>query len=155
MPKKSAGILLFRFANSKLEVFLVHPGGPFWINKDLNSWSVPKGEFADDEEPLEAARREFEEETGIALPEADFIPLVPVSQKSGKQIYCYACMGDLDPVKIKSNTFEIEWPPKSGSKKSFPEIDRGEWFAVPEAKRRVIEAQTGLIDQLIDILKIS
>jgi len=155
MPKKSAGILLFRFANSEPEVFLVHPGGPFWANKNFNSWSVPKGEFDDDEEPLDAAKREFEEETGTTLPSDVFIQLTPVRQKSGKQIFCYACEGDIDTLNIRSNTFEIEWPPRSGIKKSFPEIDRGDWFAVPEAKKRIIESQSGLIDQLIEILNLS
>jgi predicted NUDIX family NTP pyrophosphohydrolase len=154
MPKKSAGILLFRFVNSEPEVFLVHPGGPFWAKKDLNSWSVPKGEFDDGEDPLDAARREFEEETGITLTADDFIQLIPIRQKSGKQVFCYACKGDLDVLSIRSNTFDIEWPPESGSRKSFPEIDRGEWFAFPEAKRKIIESQAGLIDQLSVILRI-
>ena len=148
MEKKSAGILLFRLTNLKLEVLLVHPGGPFWAKKDLNSWSIPKGEFTEDENPLDAAKREFEEEIGIPL-SGNFIELTPVRQKSGKQVFCYACEENIDPQIIKSNTFEIEWPPKSGRKQSFPEIDRGEWFDVAKGKLKINESQAALIDELV------
>src|SRR5512140_2844686 len=121
MPKQSAGILLFRITGKVPEFFLVHPGGPFWAKKDFNSWSVPKGEFEDGEEPLSAAKREFEEETGSKI-SGDFIELRPVKLKSGKKVFCYAVRGDLDQASLKSNTFEIEWPPASGRKQSFPEI---------------------------------
>jgi predicted NUDIX family NTP pyrophosphohydrolase len=147
MPKKSAGILLFRFRNRKPEFLLVHPGGPFWVRKDLHAWSVPKGEFEDNENPLAAAIREFEEETGTRL-SGNFIELAPVRQKSGKTVYCYAIEGDLDTEKIRSNYFEIEWPARSGLKKSFPEIDRGEWFDPETAKVKIIESQVPFIDEI-------
>ncbi|MGB8492654.1 MAG: NUDIX domain-containing protein [Bacteroidales bacterium] len=148
MALKSAGILLYRLTDSKLEVLLVHPGGPFWSRKDFNSWSIPKGEFTEDEDPLDAARREFEEEIGIPL-SGNFIELTPVRQKSGKQVFCYACEGNIDPQTIKSNTFEMEWPPKSGRRQAFPEIDRGEWFGIAQGKLKIIESQAVLIDELI------
>lgn len=147
MSKKSAGILLYRTSNKKLEVFLVHPGGPFWKNKDEGAWSIPKGEF-DEEKPLDAAIREMKEETGVVL-KADFIELTPVKQKSGKLVYAFAKEYDLDPSQIKSNEFEMEWPPKSGKKKMFPEIDKAEWFDVKTAKEKIIAAQSTLIDELI------
>jgi predicted NUDIX family NTP pyrophosphohydrolase len=152
LEKKSAGILLFRLTNLKLEVLLVHPGGPLWAKKDLNSWSIPKGEFTEDENPLDAAKREIEEEIGIPL-SGNFMELTPVRQKSGKQVLCYACEGNIDPHIIKSNTFEIEWPAKSGRKQSFPEIDRGEWFDVAKGKLKINESQVALIDELV--LKLS
>ena len=151
MVKKSSGILLYRFTNSFLEVFLVHPGGPFWASKDLHAWSIPKGEFTD-EDSLSAAVREFEEETGIHL-NGNFTALTTIIQKSGKKVYCYSCEGNIDPEKIRSNSFEIEWPPKSGNKQFFPEIDRGEWFNVAAGKLKIIEAQAAFIDELVDRLK--
>lgn len=151
MKKQSAGILLYRIKGSEPEFFLVHPGGPFWIKKDMHAWSVPKGEFNDDEDPLEAAKREFEEETGIRL-KGDFIRLTPVTQKGGKKIFCFGCRGDLDDKAIKSNTFEIEWPPRSGKLKSFPEIDRGEWLAISEARSRINEAQASFLDELLKLI---
>jgi predicted NUDIX family NTP pyrophosphohydrolase len=152
--KKSAGILLYRLKNKALEVLLVHHGGPFWAKKDLASWSIPKGEFTEEENPLEAAKREFQEETGLDLT-GDFIELTPIKQKSGKLVYGWAVAGDIDPAQIKSNTFEMEWPPKSGKRQSFPEIDKGEWFSVPESKLKILEPQTALIDELISILKLT
>ena len=119
MNKKSAGILLFRFHNDIPEVLLVHPGGPFWAKKDEGAWSLPKGEFADDESPKEAAIREVKEELGVAVA-GNFIALTPLKQKSGKLIYCWALRQNIDPEKISSNTFELEWPPKSGKKSTFP-----------------------------------
>ena len=147
MAKQSAGILLYRIKSNDLEVFLVHPGGPFWAKKDEGAWSIPKGEFEDEEDPLAAAKREFEEETGLKI-SGEFIELHPVKQKSGKMVYAWAVEGDVDPLKIKSNEFEIEWPPKSGKMKSFPEIDKAAWFNLTEAKKKIIAAQTGLIKEL-------
>ncbi|MEO6850553.1 MAG: NUDIX domain-containing protein [Mucilaginibacter sp.] len=147
MAKQSAGILLYRSVNTVLQVFLVHPGGPFFVNKDNGSWSIPKGEFLDDEDPLAAAKREFFEETGQGI-DGTFTPLAPVKQKGGKIIYAWAVEGNIDPEAITSNTFEIEWPPRSGKLKSFPEIDRGAWFSVEEAKVKINPAQFGLIEEL-------
>ena len=147
MPKKSAGILLYRIVNKKLEVFLVHPGGPFWPKKDNGPWSTPKGEFEDDEEPLAAAKREFKEETGIEI-SGEFIQLTSIKQKSGKIVYAWAVEGDIDPAKIKSNDVEIEWPPRSGRQQTFPEIDKAEWFNYVEAQKKIISAQSPLIEEL-------
>jgi predicted NUDIX family NTP pyrophosphohydrolase len=149
MGKKSAGILLFRRPGKNIEFFLVHPGSPFWAGKDEGSWSVPKGEF-EDEEPLAAAKREFEEETGKSLPsEGEFIELTPVRLSSGKHVVCFACEGDIDPEKVKSNTFELEWPSGSGKKRAFPEIDRAGWFNTEKAKEKLISAQAPFIDELL------
>jgi len=147
MPKQSAGILLYRKKESELQVFLVHPGGPFFKNKDMGAWSIPKGEFLDDEDPLAAAKREFKEETGQSI-DGNFIPLNPVTLKSGKIVYAWAVEGDLDHENIFSNLFEMEWPPKSGKKQSFPEIDRAEWFDVEIAKQKINSGQVGLIESL-------
>lgn len=148
--KKSAGILLYKMVNKDLHIFLVHPGGPFWKNKDLGSWSIPKGEFTD-EEPLQAARREFEEETGLSI-QGDFTELRPVKLKSGKLIFAWALQHDIDPSTIKSNTFELEWPPKSGRFQSIPEIDQAGWFPISLALQKINPAQGNLILQLISIL---
>jgi predicted NUDIX family NTP pyrophosphohydrolase len=147
MPKQSAGILLYRQRAGGLEVFLVHPGGPFWARKDAGAWSIPKGEYSPDEEPLPAARREFAEETG-ARPEGPFLRLQPVRQRGGKVIVAWAAEGDLDPARLRSNTFEMEWPPRSGRTAEFPEVDRGEWFSVPAALERVNPAQRNLLCEL-------
>ena len=147
MAKKSAGILLFRITNKTLEVLLVHPGGPYFIKKDMGAWSIPKGELEDDEDEFNAAIREVKEETGIEL-KGDFIELSPVKQKSGKLVYAWAKKNDIDLAKIKSNSFEIEWPPKSGKKKHFPEIDKAVWFAIDEAKKKIIPGQAALLDEL-------
>src|SRR5687767_6537163 len=136
MAGKSAGILLFRKVNGNIEVILVHPGGPFWAKKDLGAWSIPKGEFSDDEEPLAAAVREFAEETGIKS-SGDFFPLKPVKQKAGKIVQAFALELDVDVTNIKSNFFEMEWPPRSGKKQSFPEVDKAEWFSIDEAKLKI------------------
>ena len=153
MSNQSAGILLYRKTNKQLQVFLVHPGGPFFKNKDLGAWSIPKGEFLDDEEPLTAAKREFEEETGQIIDNGagDFIPLNPVKLKSGKKVYAWAVEGDINHETIVSNLFEMEWPPKSGRKQSFPEIDRAGWFNVEEAKLKINKAQAAFIEELIAI----
>jgi len=157
MEKKSAGILLYRLKNEFLEVFLVHPGGPFWTKKDSGAWSIPKGEFTNDEEPLDAAKREFQEELGIDFSDfsGEFIPLTPIKQKSGKIVCAWALEGDIDPNQIKSNTFEMEWPPRSGRKQEFPEIDKGEWFSVSDAKQKIISSQSALIDELITKLNLT
>jgi len=151
MPKKSAGILVFRKNHEEYEVLLVHPGGPFWAKKDLNSWSVPKGEFEDDEEPLSAAKREFEEETGFAI-DGKFIELFPVKQASGKIIYIWAVQGDIDISGVTSNLFKLEWPPKSGAFKEFPEIDRAEWFVFETAKQKILSGQIPILENLQKIL---
>ena len=145
--KKSAGILLFRLVDERPEVLLVHPGGPFWVNKDAGSWSIPKGEFGENENPLDAARREMEEETGIKVA-GSFIELTPVRQKSGKVIYPWASQQDADPESVKSNFFEMEWPPKTGKNQSFPEIDRAGWFEFPEARIKLVSGQVAILDEL-------
>jgi predicted NUDIX family NTP pyrophosphohydrolase len=147
MAKQSAGILLYRFLNEQLQVFLVHPGGPFFRNKDEGSWSIPKGEFTEDENPLDAAKREFIEETGQKI-EGTFIELIPIQQKGGKAVYAWAVEGDIDHNTIVSNLFEIEWPPRSGKRQSFPEIDKAAWFDVEAAKIKINPAQAAFIDNL-------
>jgi predicted NUDIX family NTP pyrophosphohydrolase len=152
MQKQSAGILLYRTNNHVLEVLLVHPGGPYFKNKDEASWSIPKGEFLGDEESLTAAKREFEEETGKLI-DGDFIELGSIKQKNGKVVYAWAVEGDIDEKTIFSNTCEIEWPPGSGKKLTIPEIDRAAWFDPEIAKRKINPAQAELIDRLAAILK--
>ena len=151
MQKQSAGILVYRKITNSLQVFLVHPGGPFFKNKDEGSWSVPKGEFLDDEEPLAAAKREFAEETGQSI-DGDFIDLGSIRQKNNKTVYAWAVEGDIDHEIIVSNTFELEWPPRSGRQIIIPEVDRAEWFEVVIAKQKINPAQAELIDRLINIL---
>src|SRR5678816_644343 len=146
---KSAGILLFRQTSTGAEYFLVHPGGPFWKNKDIGAWSVPKGEFAEGEEPLKAAQREFEEETGIAV-KGKFIELKPVKQKSGKIVYTWACEGDIDHTIIRSNTFPFEWPPKSGKFIEIPEVDKADWFTIDAAKQKILPSLSSLLDDLVE-----
>lgn len=150
MAKQSAGILLYR-NNTELQVFLVHPGGPFFKNKDAGVWSIPKGEFLTDEEPLAAAQREFEEETGTFV-DGNFIELNPVKLKSGKVIYPWALNHDMDAAAITSNNFEIEWPPASGRQRSFPEVDRAGWFTVAEAAVKLNPAQVAIVTQLQSLL---
>jgi predicted NUDIX family NTP pyrophosphohydrolase len=152
MTKQSAGLLLYRRRHGRLEVFLVHPGGPFWARKDAGDWSIPKGEFGEDEEPLAAARREFVEETGFVA-EGDFMPLTPVTQAGGKVVYAWAVEGDCDPGALRSNTFTLEWPPKSGQEQEFPEVDRAGWFDLKTAKERINKAQIGLLQELERIFK--
>ena len=151
MGKQSAGILLYRKNDNHLQVFLVHPGGPFFKNKDLGVWSIPKGEFLDGEDPLAAAKREFKEETGVDI-DGNFIPLNPVILKSGKKVYAWAVEGNIDHETIFSNLFEMEWPPKSGKMQAFPEIDRAGWFEVDEAREKINAGQLGLIEGLVDSL---
>ena len=145
--KKSAGILLFKKVKGNLVVFLVHPGGPFWKNKDEGAWSIPKGEFANEEEPLLAAQREFEEETGQKIT-GDFVELKPVKLKSGKMVYAWAVKGDVDADHIVSNTFKVEWPYKSGRWQTYPEVDKAAWLTLDEARKKINMAQTALLDEL-------
>lgn len=152
MPKQSAGILLYRFRGSKFEVLLVHPGGPFWTKKDLGAWSIPKGEFTDEEDPLDAAKRELLEETGIQI-SGEFIELTPKKQKSGKVIYAFAIEHDIGVTEVQSNTFEIEWPPKSGKLQEFPEIDKAEWFDFTTSRQKLNESQAEIIEELANQLR--
>jgi predicted NUDIX family NTP pyrophosphohydrolase len=147
MPKISAGLLMYRRRAGGVEVLLVHPGGPFWRNKDAGAWTIPKGEPAVGEELLEAAKREFEEETGVA-PVGDCAPLPPLKQKGGKVIHAWAIGGDLDPAQIRSNTFEMEWPPRSGRRAAFPEIDRAGFFSLDQARLKMNSGQVALLDAL-------
>ncbi len=151
MKKFSAGLLVYRFKNKKLEVFLVHPGGPFWVKKDKGAWSIPKGEYLEEEDPLLAAKREFFEETGHKI-EGDFKKLTPLRQHSGKIISAWAVEGDIDINNIKSNTFTIEWPPHSGKFVEFPELDRAEWFSPDIASQKILKGQSGFIEELCKIL---
>jgi predicted NUDIX family NTP pyrophosphohydrolase len=151
MPKESAGLLLYRLRSGALEVFLVHPGGPFWKKKDQGAWSIPKGEPHPGEEPLATAIREFAEETG-ATPAGDFRALPPIRQAGGKLVHAWAIEGDLDPRSLVSNEFEMEWPPRSGKRARFPEIDRGTWFALDAARSRINKGQAALLDGLLVLL---
>jgi predicted NUDIX family NTP pyrophosphohydrolase len=151
MPKQSAGLLMFRRRDGELEVLLVHPGGPFWAKRDAGAWSIPKGEHDADEDPRAAARREFAEETGI-LPEGEFIALTPARQRSGKVVRAFACEGDLDPTAVRSNTFVMAWPPRSGQQREFPEIDRAAWFTLEEAKRKMNPGQVPLVEELASLM---
>jgi predicted NUDIX family NTP pyrophosphohydrolase len=147
MPKRSAGLLMYRRHNRQLEVLLVHPGGPFWAKKDLGAWSISKGEYLEGELPLEAARREFEEETGFAAT-GDFLDLGAVQQAGGKVVSAWAFEGDCDPNKLISNRCEIEWPPRSGRKIEIPEVDRASWFSIAEAKERILKSQVPFLERL-------
>lgn len=151
MPQASAGLLMYRKSGSVLEVFLVHPGGPFWAKKDIGAWSIPKGTIAEGEEKLETAKREFTEETSI-IPSEPFIDLGEIRQKSGKRVNAWAFERDGDPPQIKSNTFTIEWPPRSGRMREFPEIDRGEFFTLPEARRKINQHQVEFLNRLASVL---
>jgi predicted NUDIX family NTP pyrophosphohydrolase len=147
MPKHSAGLLLFK-RDAALRVFLVHPGGPFWRKRDRGSWSIPKGEYGEGEDARAVALREFEEETGVAPPAGDLIPLRDVRQAGGKVVTAWAIEGDIDPEKIVSNTFEMIWPRKSGRRRSFPEIDRAGWFTLAEAREKILDGQRPLLERL-------
>jgi predicted NUDIX family NTP pyrophosphohydrolase len=151
MPRVSAGLLMYRVRDGQLQVLLVHPGGPFFKNKDEGAWSIPKGEVEPDEDLLETARREFQEEIGLA-PTGPFIALKPVKQKAGKIVHAWAFEGDCDPTAIVCNTFIMEWPPKSGKRVEFPEVDRAEFFNVAEAKRKINAAQAALIEEVVQTL---
>jgi len=152
ISNQSAGILLYRNINGQIEFFLVHPGGPFFKNKDEGYWSIPKGEFLPDENPLAAAQREFEEETGRPIKAGKFIELSSIKQKSGKIVHAWGAEGELDADTITSNTFEIEWPPHSGKMTSFPEIDRAGWFSADDARLKINAAQAALIDELQSLI---
>lgn len=150
--KQSAGILLYRFDKRVLKILLVHPGGPFWKNKDEGAWTIPKGEFTNDEPPLQAATREFEEELGQQL-NGNFQELNPIVQKGGKKVYAWAIEGDFDTSNFKSNSFTIEWPPTSGRQQSFPEVDKAGWFDIESAKQKINDAQIALLDQLQSLVQ--
>ena len=150
MTKLSAGLLPFRRANGGIEVFLVHPGGPFWKKKDLGAWSLPKGEYDAAEEPLAAALREFAEETGFQAGGPGFLPLGEIRQPGGKLIVAWAFEQDLDATLARSNTFEMEWPPKSGKVQQFPEVDRAAWFPLPEARIKILPGQAGFLERLLE-----
>ena len=152
MPKKSAGILMYRFRNEVLEVLLVHPGGPFWSKKDTGSWSIPKGEYTEAEDPFTVAKREFQEETSFQA-DGNFLPLTPLKQPGGKIVSAWAVEGNCDASKIKSNTFLMEWPPRSGRKQEFPEVDRAGWYTIDMAKNKLLKGQAGFIEELCGLLK--
>ena len=148
MPKRSAGILMYRQPRAGIELLLVHPGGPFWARKDLGAWSIPKGEYSESEDALAVAKRELEEETG-ARPQGDFLPLGELVQPGRKIVTAWALEGDFDPSGLKSNLFDMEWPPKSGRKQSFPEVDRAQWFSPAEAGRKILKGQSEFIARLM------
>jgi predicted NUDIX family NTP pyrophosphohydrolase len=143
----SAGILLHRLRSGTLEVFLVHPGGPFWRGKDAGAWSIPKGEVEEGDDLLKTAQREFEEETGSRV-SGEFFALTPLKQKSGKVVHAWALSGDIDASSVRSNTFSMEWPPRSGRQQEFPEVDRGAWFTIAVAREKILPGQRGFLDQL-------
>jgi predicted NUDIX family NTP pyrophosphohydrolase len=152
MAKRSAGLLMYRRAISgEVEVLLVHPGGPFWAKKDKGAWSISKGEYADGEQPLDAAKREFEEETGFSA-QGEFLELGQVQQSGGKVVSAWAFEGDCDPAKLVSNRFSMEWPPRSGRMIEFPEVDRGGWFAIHDAKEQILKSQAPFLDRLQQLL---
>jgi predicted NUDIX family NTP pyrophosphohydrolase len=152
MAKRSAGILMYRDSGGELELLLVHPGGPFWAKKDKGAWSIPKGEYDEGEDPLTVAKREFKEELGSPAPQGEFVALGELKQPSRKVITAFAVKGDFDPKALKSNRFELEWPPKSGRKQSFPEVDRAEWFALSRARTKIQAGQAPFIDWLVERL---
>ena len=153
MPRlQSAGVIAFRRRKGELEVFLVHPGGPFWQRKDDGAWSIPKGEFDEGEAPETAASREFAEETGFTLPDR-LIALTPIAQSHGKVVHPFAVEVDLNADAIRSNTFELEWPPRSGVKREFPEVDRAAWFGIADAHRKILAGQRPILDGLVERMK--
>jgi predicted NUDIX family NTP pyrophosphohydrolase len=152
MAKRSAGILLHRVADGAVQVLLVHPGGPFWARRNAGVWSIPKGEYEDGDDPRACALREFEEETGTALAPIELTDLGELKQKSGKLVRAFAAEGDLDADAVKSNTFEMEWPPRSGRIGEFPEVDRAGWFDIEEARDKLVPAQAEFLDRLLERL---
>ena len=152
MARRSAGILLYRRRDGALEVLLVHPGGPLWARRDAGAWSIPKGEYGDGEDPLAVALREFEEETGRRLPGTGLVALGEVRQRGGKLVTAWGAPGDLDPATVTSNTFTMEWPPRSGRRREFPEVDRAGWFDPATARDRLLAAQAELVDRLLAAL---
>jgi predicted NUDIX family NTP pyrophosphohydrolase len=153
VPRRSAGILLYRRRGEALEVLLVHPGGPLWARRDAGAWSIPKGEYGDGEDPKAVALRELEEETGHRLGPAALVPLGEVRQGGGKLVAAWAAPGDLDPAAITSNTFTMEWPPRSGRRREFPEVDRAGWFDPATAREKLLPAQAELVDRLLAALE--
>ncbi|MGA4538391.1 NUDIX domain-containing protein [Uniformispora flossi] len=153
MPKQSAGILLHRMRDGVVEVLLVHPGGPFWARRDAGAWSIPKGEYTGGEAPLDAAVREFREETGAEVDPALAVPLGSVTQRGGKVVTAWAVAGDFDVAELVSNLVEVEWPRGSGAVRSFPEVDRAEWCGPDEARRKLLAAQAEFVDRLMEILR--
>jgi predicted NUDIX family NTP pyrophosphohydrolase len=151
VPTTSAGLLLYRVGRDGIEVLLVHPGGPFWAKKDLGAWSIPKGETDGDDDLLTVAHRELAEETGFRAP-GEALPLGSVRLKGGKVVHAWAVRGDADPSRLVSNTFEIEWPPRSGRTRAFPEVDRAGWFDLAEARRRIHPAQAAFLDALMELV---
>jgi predicted NUDIX family NTP pyrophosphohydrolase len=151
MNARSAGILLYRRHEGELQVFLVHPGGPYWARKDQGVWSIPKGEYTQEEEALQAAQREFLEETGFAA-SGPFLALTAVRQGNGKLVEAWAAAGELDPTQLRSNLFSLEWPPRSGKMREFPEVDRGAWFSLSQAREKILAGQAPLLDQLLAAL---
>ena len=147
MAKKSAGLLMYRRQEGHFQVFLVHPGGPEWVRRDAGAWSIPKGEYQPDEDPLSAATREFEEETSFTA-SGPFTELTPVKQPGGKVVAAWAFEGDCDATQVKSNTFSMEWPPRSGRQQTFPEVDRAAWFDLEEAKQKILKGQVPLLAEL-------
>jgi predicted NUDIX family NTP pyrophosphohydrolase len=154
MAKRSAGLIMYRWRDGHLEVFLVHPGGPFWASRDKGAWSIPKGEYADGEAPLEAAKREFFEETGFA-PEGKFLELGSITQSGGKIVIAWAVEGNCDPDRLTSNRCQVEWPPRSGRLVEFPEVDRGKWFPIPAAREHILKSQEPLLYRLRAALQFS
>ena len=152
MAKQTAGILVYRRRPNGLEVFLAHPGGPYWAKKDLGAWSIPKGEFLDPEAPIDAAKREFAEEIGQTV-DGEFLALTPRKPPGGKTIHAFAVEGDVDATKVESNLFEMEWPPRSGKMQSFPEVDRGAWFGIEEARERLLKGQLPILEELVERLR--
>lgn len=152
MTKQSAGILLYRDAGSSREVLLVHPGGPFWAKKDDGAWSIPKGLIEPGEDPLQAAKREFAEETGF-VPEGNYMPLGVFRQPDGKLVYAWAVRGDFDPRQLKSNTFTMEWPPRSGQMREFPEVDRAAWLAPEEALKKITKGQRPILETFLSSVR--
>jgi predicted NUDIX family NTP pyrophosphohydrolase len=151
MPKRSAGILMYRRPDAGLELLLVHPGGPFWAKKDLGAWSIPKGEYSESEDALAVAKRELEEETGARV-QGDFLSLGELVQPGRKIVSAWAIEGDFDPSNLKSNLFEMEWPPKSGRKQSFPEVDRAQWFSPADARQKILKGQSEFITRLLEAI---
>lgn len=150
--KRSAGILMYRRKRKDIQLFLVHPGGPFWKNKDSGAWTIPKGMIEPGEDPLAAARREFTEETGFGV-DGDFVELGTFKQPGGKRVLVWAVEGDCDPAKLASNEFEMDWPPRSGKRQRFPEVDRGGWFAVEDAREKLLVGQRPMLDALLELLQ--
>ena len=151
MKIHSAGLLLYRYVDCRLQLMLVHPGGPFWAKRDAGAWSIPKGIYKQDEHPLQAAKREFKEETGFEI-EGDFIDLGEIKQPSGKIIHAWAIECDIDTENIVSNTFRLEWPRNSGNVREYPEIDKGEWFDISQARHKILKGQSGFIEKLLEAL---